>query len=88
MKHPRCRAELAGVIRQRQPKTCDPRPVLSVSAPRRMARIEIARRARRLLNVRFCERLVQNARAAILAGRFEDWRREFLAEYVREAAPE
>ena len=37
-------------------------------------------------NVRFYERLVQNARAAILAGRFEDWRREFLAEYVREAA--
>ena len=39
-------------------------------------------------NVRFYERLVQNARAAILAGRFEDWRREFLAEYVREAASE
>jgi queuine tRNA-ribosyltransferase len=37
-------------------------------------------------NVRFYERLVQNARAAIIAGRFEDWRREFLAEYVREAA--
>jgi queuine tRNA-ribosyltransferase len=35
-------------------------------------------------NVRFYERLVQNARAAIVAGRFEDWRREFLAEYVRE----
>jgi queuine tRNA-ribosyltransferase len=39
-------------------------------------------------NVRFYERLVQNARAAIIAGRYGDWRREFLAEYVREAAPE
>ncbi len=39
-------------------------------------------------NVRFYERLVQNARVAILAGRFEDWRREFLAEYGREAAGE
>jgi queuine tRNA-ribosyltransferase len=39
-------------------------------------------------NVRFYERLVQNARAAIVADRYEDWRREFLAEYVREAAPE
>jgi queuine tRNA-ribosyltransferase len=39
-------------------------------------------------NVRFYERLVQNARTAIVAGRFEDWRREFLAEYVRETAGE
>ena len=39
-------------------------------------------------NVRFYERLVQNARVAILAGRFEEWRREFLAEYVRETAGE
>jgi queuine tRNA-ribosyltransferase len=39
-------------------------------------------------NVRFYERLVQNARVAILAGRFEDWRTEFLAEYVRETAGE
>jgi len=39
-------------------------------------------------NVRFYERLVQNARAAILAGRFADWRSEFLAEYVRETASE
>ena len=39
-------------------------------------------------NVRFYERLVQNARAAIVAGRFADWRREFLAEYGREAAGE
>ena len=39
-------------------------------------------------NVRFYERLVQNARTAIVAGRFEDWRREFLAEYVRETASE
>jgi queuine/archaeosine tRNA-ribosyltransferase len=36
--------------------------------------------------VRFYERLVQNARAAIVAGRFADWRGEFLAEYGREAA--
>ena len=39
-------------------------------------------------NVRFYERLVQNARAAIVGGRFEEWRREFLAEYVRETAGE
>jgi queuine tRNA-ribosyltransferase len=39
-------------------------------------------------NVRFYERLVQNARVAILAGRFEEWRREFLAEYVRETPGE
>jgi queuine tRNA-ribosyltransferase len=39
-------------------------------------------------NVRFYERLVQNARAAIVAGRYDDWRRGFLAEYVREAASE
>ena len=37
-------------------------------------------------NVRFYERLVQNARAAIVAGRYDDWRRGFLAEYVRETA--
>jgi queuine tRNA-ribosyltransferase len=39
-------------------------------------------------NVRFYERLVQDARAAIVAGRFADWRREFLAEYGRETAGE
>ena len=39
-------------------------------------------------NVRFYERLVQNARTAIVAGRFEAWRREFLAEYVRETPAE
>ena len=39
-------------------------------------------------NVRFYERLVQNARAAILAGRYDDWRRGFLAEYMRETASE
>jgi queuine tRNA-ribosyltransferase len=39
-------------------------------------------------NVRFYERLVQNARVAIVAGRFADWRGEFLAEYGREAAGE
>jgi queuine tRNA-ribosyltransferase len=33
-------------------------------------------------NVRFYQRLVQAARAAIVAGRYEDWRREFLAEYA------
>ena len=32
-------------------------------------------------NVRFYERLVQGARAAILAGDYESWRREFLAAY-------
>jgi queuine/archaeosine tRNA-ribosyltransferase len=31
--------------------------------------------------VRFYEGLVQRARAAIVAGRYEDWRREFLAGY-------
>ncbi len=39
-------------------------------------------------NVRFYERLVQNARAAILAGAYDDWRREFLATYGRDASPE
>ena len=39
-------------------------------------------------NVRFYERLVQNARAAILADRFEDWRSGFLEEYGREATGE
>jgi queuine tRNA-ribosyltransferase len=34
-------------------------------------------------NVRFYQRLVQEARAAILARRFEDWRAAFLAEYRR-----
>jgi queuine tRNA-ribosyltransferase len=33
-------------------------------------------------NVRFYERLVQRARAAIVAGGYEDWRREFLAGYA------
>ena len=37
-------------------------------------------------NVRFYERLVQNAREAIRAGRYEDWQRAFLAGYVRETA--
>jgi queuine tRNA-ribosyltransferase len=32
-------------------------------------------------NVRFYERLVRNARTAILAGEYEGWRREFLAQY-------
>jgi queuine tRNA-ribosyltransferase len=32
-------------------------------------------------NVRFYERLVQNARAAILAGSYDEWRREFLSQY-------
>jgi len=32
-------------------------------------------------NVRFYERLVQRAREAIVAGRYEDWRREFLTGY-------
>jgi len=35
-------------------------------------------------NVRFYQRLVQEARAAIQAGRYEDWRVGFLAEYQRE----
>jgi queuine tRNA-ribosyltransferase len=34
-------------------------------------------------NVRFYQRLVQEARAAIQAGRYEDWRAGFLAEYQR-----
>jgi queuine tRNA-ribosyltransferase len=37
-------------------------------------------------NVRFYEKLVADARAAIVAGRFDDWRREFLAGYAREEA--
>jgi queuine tRNA-ribosyltransferase len=36
-------------------------------------------------NVHFYERLMSDARAAILAGRFAAWRREFLAEYAPEA---
>ncbi len=36
-------------------------------------------------NVRFYERLMADARAAILAGGFADWRRAFLAEYAPEA---
>ncbi|MCL4686187.1 tRNA guanosine(34) transglycosylase Tgt [Myxococcota bacterium] len=32
-------------------------------------------------NVRFYERLVQNARTAILAGTYDEWRRAFLAQY-------
>jgi len=39
-------------------------------------------------NVRFYQRLVQGARAAIVEGRFENWRRELLAGYAREPAPE
>jgi queuine tRNA-ribosyltransferase len=34
-------------------------------------------------NVRFYQRLVQEARAAIVASRFEEWRNAFLAEYQR-----
>ena len=34
-------------------------------------------------NVRFYQRLVQEARAAILAHRYEEWRNAFLAEYQR-----
>ena len=34
-------------------------------------------------NVRFYQRLVQEARAAIQAGRYEEWRTGFLAEYQR-----
>ncbi len=37
-------------------------------------------------NVHFYERLVGDARAAILAGGYADWRREFLSEYAGEAA--
>jgi len=39
-------------------------------------------------NVRFYERLAQNARSAIVANRYDDWRREFLAGYAREASSE
>ncbi len=39
-------------------------------------------------NVRFYERLVQNARAAILSGTYEAWRREFLAQYAKDANAE
>jgi queuine tRNA-ribosyltransferase len=35
-------------------------------------------------NVRFYERLVQQARAAIVGGWYDDWRMAFLAEYQRE----
>jgi queuine tRNA-ribosyltransferase len=34
-------------------------------------------------NVRFYQRLVQEARTAIQAGRYGDWRNAFLAEYQR-----
>ena len=34
-------------------------------------------------NVRFYQRLVQEARAAIQGARYEDWRAGFLAEYQR-----
>ena len=37
-------------------------------------------------NVHFYERLMAAARAAVLAGRFAEWRREFLAEYAPAAA--
>jgi len=37
-------------------------------------------------NVRFYERLVQRARAAIVAGGYQDWRREFLAGYAEPEA--
>jgi queuine tRNA-ribosyltransferase len=37
-------------------------------------------------NVRFYQRLLGDARASILAGRFSAWRREFLAEYAPEDA--
>jgi len=35
-------------------------------------------------NVRFYERLVAQARAAIVAGTYDDWRAAFLADYQRE----
>lgn len=38
-------------------------------------------------NVRFFQRLVQGARAAVLAGRYDDWRREFLERYGGAAEP-
>jgi queuine tRNA-ribosyltransferase len=34
-------------------------------------------------NVHFYQRLVQEARAAIVARRYEEWRTGFLAEYQR-----
>ncbi|MEE8580554.1 MAG: tRNA guanosine(34) transglycosylase Tgt, partial [Myxococcota bacterium] len=37
-------------------------------------------------NLRFYQRLVAEARAAVLAERFEDWRREFLAAYRGEVS--
>ena len=33
-------------------------------------------------NVRFYERLVADARAAVVADRYEEWRREFLRRYA------
>ncbi|RIL04701.1 MAG: tRNA guanosine(34) transglycosylase Tgt [Proteobacteria bacterium] len=39
-------------------------------------------------NVRFYEKLVQGARQAILAGCYDDWRREFLAGYAADASAE
>jgi queuine tRNA-ribosyltransferase len=39
-------------------------------------------------NVRFYERLVRNARTAILAGEYEGWRREFLAQYAGDGGAE
>jgi queuine tRNA-ribosyltransferase len=39
-------------------------------------------------NVRFYERLVQDARGAIVAGRYEAWRAEFLAGYAPAAVEE
>ena len=36
-------------------------------------------------NVRFYQRLVAGAREAVLAGRFDDWRRAFLADYAPES---
>jgi queuine tRNA-ribosyltransferase len=39
-------------------------------------------------NVHFYERLVRSARAAIVAGRYDDFRREFLASYGPEPAPD
>jgi queuine tRNA-ribosyltransferase len=39
-------------------------------------------------NVSFYERLVRNARAAILAGRYAEWRHGFLAEYQSTPAAE
>ncbi|MCU0668771.1 MAG: tRNA guanosine(34) transglycosylase Tgt [Myxococcota bacterium] len=39
-------------------------------------------------NVSFYERLMRNARAAVLAGRYEEWRRGFLSEYQSTPAAE